>query len=234
LRFQIVSLSFGLVWLGACASVEEAVPVGVNAKRSRDLSFDFVDLGGGRPGASSVEAPPDLAGAPPDAEAADLSPLPDLSPPPDLSSSCTPLPSTGTLALTGSLTSSSPTWQLPWLNGGYTCPTPAVSKASDLPYQVFVFCNNGAARSFDFALDGSDAGNYTLSDPYLVLYSGSGIPADPLACLDGNDDRSSRSYSSLVSSRQIGAGAQVTVVASSSLGTGASYYGTYRLRIVAR
>jgi hypothetical protein len=117
---------------------------------------------------------------------------------------CTPLPATGTETSSGDTSLTALRWLRP-LAG--TCPATSFSSVgTDVPYQAFVFCNEGADGTFDFEVAASPW------DSYLVIYDGPAIASDALQCLEGDDD--SGVDGALVSGLSIAAGQTVTVVVS--------------------
>lgn len=117
---------------------------------------------------------------------------------------CTPLPAAGATTSSGDTASTGLTWERP-LAG--TCPATSFSSVGTaVGYQVFTFCNEGVDGTFDFEVG-------SAFDSYLVVYDGGAIPADPLACLEGDDD-SAGSSNALVSGLSVLAGGVVTVVVS--------------------
>lgn len=117
---------------------------------------------------------------------------------------CTALPATGASTSSGDTATTGLTWERP-LAG--TCPATSYSSVGTaVGYQLFTFCNEGADGTFDFEVG-------SAFDSYLVVYDGGAIPADPLACLEGDDD-SAGSSNALVSGLSVLAGGVVTVVVS--------------------
>ncbi len=132
------------------------------------------------------------ARAPSDAPRSDAGPV-----------ACTPLPASGSATSSGDTSATGLRWRRP-LAG--TCPATSFSSvATDVPQQTFVFCNEGAAGTFDLEVT-------ALFDSYLVVYDGPAIPSDPLMCLDGDDD--SGLDGALVSGLAVAAGGTITVVVS--------------------
>lgn len=118
---------------------------------------------------------------------------------------CTPLPATGSISASGDTSLTGVRWLRPFAT---TCPATSYSAVgTDVPYQSFVFCNEGAAGTFD--LEVTELAAY---DSYLVVYDGPVIPADSLVCLAGDDD--SGASGALVSGLALDAGATITVVVS--------------------
>lgn len=96
------------------------------------------------------------------------------------------------LALDGDFVASSETWKRPH-DEPAVCPATALlpDTAADVPYVAYAFCNNDTvAHNYDFEMLAQEgtSGETPLDDPYLFLYQGVGIPADPLQCLAVNDD----------------------------------------------
>jgi len=114
---------------------------------------------------------------------------------------CTPLPASGSASSSGDTSTTGARWRRP-LAG--TCPATSYSAvATDVPQQTLVFCNEGPAGTFDLEVS-------ALFDSYLVVYDGAAIPADPLVCLDGDDD--SGIDGALVSGLAVAAGGTIAVV----------------------
>ncbi len=96
------------------------------------------------------------------------------------------------LAIDGTFTKTSPLWRRPH-DEPPVCPATVLlppTKAT-VPFVVYAFCNKDTkAHTFDFEMlsQAGPKGEPALDDPYLFLYSGQGIPADPLQCLAVNDD----------------------------------------------
>ena len=131
---------------------------------------------------------------------------------------CTALPATGSLALMGT-TTGGPTWERPLAT---TCPATGYSASGTaVPYATHVLCNEGASGTFDLRVSGS------ISDSYLVVYDGSAIPADDLACIEGDDD-SGGSSQALVTGLPVTAGQRITVVVS---GFDNADFGAYTLTL---
>jgi hypothetical protein len=149
---------------------------------------------------------------------------------------CLALPTTagGSVVLMGTLGSGS-TWERPEADFA-VCDSETPTET--VLFETFTFCNSGAMGSYDIALDGADSSaTLTLDDPFLVVYSGATIPADVRACLAANDDWDIfTSLDSRVESVPVGAGASITVVATSfDLDAAAGYgVGTYELTITRR
>lgn len=139
------------------------------------------------------------------------------------------------LALDGTFVASSPTWQRPY-DDPAVCPATALlpETAAQVPYVVYAFCNSdSAAHTYDFEMLASDgpSGETPLDDPYLFLYQGIGIPADPLQCLAVNDDipDALTAKDSEILGVEVPAGGAITVVGTTytfdpSDGTGMGYY----------
>ncbi len=134
---------------------------------------------------------------------------------------CTPLPATGGHVERGDTSLTGVRWLRP-LAG--TCPATSFSSAgTDVPYQTFVFCNDGADGTFDVEVI-ADAP--TLYDAYLVIYDGPSIPSDTLACLEGDDD--SGADGPLVTGLAVAAGDTITLVVT---GFDNADAGAYSLRV---
>lgn len=153
---------------------------------------------------SSDGDPPRPDATPHDALAPDLKGVPDSAkpdgPPVDLAS-----PDSGPLtcfdfsldpnmplAIDGTFTKTSKRWRRPH-DDPPVCPATALLPAgkATVPFVVYAFCNNDSkAHTFDFEMltQQGPKGEPALDDPYLILYSGQGIPKDPLQCLAANDD----------------------------------------------
>lgn len=96
------------------------------------------------------------------------------------------------LAIDGVFDASSALWRRPH-DDPPICPATALTPAgkADVPFVAYAFCNRDTApHTFDFEMlaQTGPQGEPPLDDPYLFLYSGQGIPADPLQCLAVNDD----------------------------------------------
>ncbi|MCC6999818.1 MAG: hypothetical protein IT370_34770 [Deltaproteobacteria bacterium] len=151
----------------------------------------------------------------------------------DAALNCTPLPQTGAITVMGATTAASEKWLRPLAT---TCPaTDYSSFGLDVPRAQHVFCNLGAAsKNYDFAMEGTDEdAALTHPDPYIVIYTSVAIPANPLQCAAGNDDRAGggTSIGALVSNFNLNSGVRINLVAT---GFGDTDFGTYRLRITAR
>jgi len=95
-------------------------------------------------------------------------------------------------AIDGTFDALPPRWRRPH-DDPAVCPATMLTPmtAADVPYVVYAFCNNDSiAHTFDFEMLAQDGptGETPLDDPYLFLYTGVGIPTDPLQCLAANDD----------------------------------------------
>lgn len=134
---------------------------------------------------------------------------------------CTPLPATGGYVDRGDTSLTGTRWLRP-LAG--TCPATSFSSAgTDVPYQTFVFCNDGADGTFDVEVTADES---TVYDAYLVIYDGAGIPSDALACLEGDDDTGADGP--LVTGLSVAAGQTITLVVT---GFDNADAGAYSLRI---
>lgn len=96
------------------------------------------------------------------------------------------------LAIDGTFDASSPTWRRPH-DDPAVCPATALlpDGAAEVPHVVYAFCNDDSvSHIYDFEMIAQDGpgGEEPLDDPYLILYQGVGIPADPLQCVAVNDD----------------------------------------------
>lgn len=139
------------------------------------------------------------------------------------------------LALDGTFDGSSPTWQRPH-DDPPVCPATALlpDTAAEVPYVVYSFCNEDTVpHVYDFEMLASDgpSGETALDDPYLFLYEGNGIPADPLQCLAVNDDIEGAltAKDSEILDVTVPAGGTITVVGTTFTfdpndGTGTGYY----------
>lgn len=151
----------------------------------------------------------------------------------DAALNCTPLPQTGSITVMGATTAASEKWLRPLAT---TCPaTDYSSFGLAVPRAQHVFCNLGAAsKNYDFAMEGTDEdAALTHPDPYIVIYTSVAIPANPLQCAAGNDDRAGggTSVGALVSNFNLNSGVRINLVAT---GFGDTDLGTYRLRITAK
>lgn len=139
------------------------------------------------------------------------------------------------LAIDGTFVTTSDTWQRPHDNPE-VCPATALlpDTAAEVPYVVYAFCNNDTApHTYDFEMLAQDgtSGETPLDDPYLFLYEGVGIPADPLQCLAVNDDIPGAldAKDSEILGVTVPAGGAITVVGTTFTfdpndGTGMGYY----------
>jgi hypothetical protein len=139
------------------------------------------------------------------------------------------------LALDGTFEASSATWKRPH-DETPVCPATALlpDTAAEVPYVVYAFCNpDSAPHTYDFEMLASEgpSGETPLDDPYLFLYQGIGIPADPLQCLAVNDDipEALTVKDSEILGVQVPAGGAITMVGTTytfdpSDGTGMGYY----------
>jgi len=96
------------------------------------------------------------------------------------------------LAIDGVFGASSPLWRRPH-DDAPVCPATALTPAgkADVPFVAYAFCNKDTApHTFDFEMlaQTGPKGEPPIDDPYLFLYTGQGIPANPLQCLAVNDD----------------------------------------------
>lgn len=150
--------------------------------------------------------------------------------PVDAGSACPPLPTTGTITISGALTASSGTWSRPY-DGATSCPT-SIDPGRTCHVETFVLCDaSDAPSSYRIRMEGRDTASVTLADPFLVVYSGEGIPSTAGSCTAVNDDESSSSWSSEVTV-SLSAGETITIAATSynEAGTSAGT-GTFELRI---
>jgi hypothetical protein len=138
-------------------------------------------------------------------------------------------------AIDGVFGASSPVWWRPH-DEPPACPASQLlpESAAQVPFVAYAFCNTDTvARVFDFemlAADGPD-GEAPLDDPYLILYRGAGIPADPRDCLGINDDIEGAldTGDSEILGVEVVAGGAVTVVLTTftfeaATDTGTGYY----------
>lgn len=96
------------------------------------------------------------------------------------------------LALDGTFSKTSPRWRRPY-DDPPVCPATALlpTSAATVPFVTYAFCNKDTvAHTFDFEMlsQKNPKGGAGLDDPFLILYRGQGIGADPLKCLAINDD----------------------------------------------
>lgn len=96
------------------------------------------------------------------------------------------------LAVPSTFAAASERWRRPH-DEDPVCPATALTPegSAEVPRLVTAFCNNDTvAHTYDFEMiaDSGPAGEAALDDPYLFLYQGVGVPADPLQCLAVNDD----------------------------------------------
>ena len=139
------------------------------------------------------------------------------------------------LALDGIFDESSSTWRRPH-DDPPVCPATQLlpTTAAEVPHVVYAFCNeDSVAHDFTFELIGTDGpdGESPLDDPFLVLYTGIGIPASAEGCLAINDDipDSIGVNDSEITGVTVAPGEAVTAVATTytfdpSDGTGTGYY----------
>ena len=143
---------------------------------------------------------------------------------------CMQLPASGGSIIMGEIKTTGPTWNRPFVD--VSCPAGALSSVgTDVHYDTYVFCNSGAQRLVNIFMDGVDEQPATLThtDPYLVIYDGAGIPADPLQCASGNDDFDMAAGKGAgVTNVTVTAGGTITVIATSYDNPD---LGTYALRL---
>ncbi len=239
LAVLVVLLVPALVALG-CASAGNSLPSlepdagkdqPVTDAGTRDTSLTPEDLDSALapPIDAAVALPADAAAAMPDARVPDAQVVGGA----DAALNCTPLPQTGSITVMGATTAASEKWLRPLAT---TCPaTDYSSFGLAVPRAQHVFCNLGAAsKNYDFAMEGTDEdAALTHPDPYIVIYTSVAIPANPLQCAAGNDDRAGggTSVGALVSNFNLNAGVRINLVAT---GFGDTDFGTYRLRITAK
>lgn len=125
----------------------------------------------------------------------------------------------------GELDASDTSWTRPEVGDG--CPG-TVFSTHTTRYDAYCFYNPSSSEALiDIDLEGSEDPTLTQPDPYLVVYGGASLPADPLLCLDANDD-AGETYDSLVASLSVAPGARITVIAT---GFNSAALGTYRLTL---
>ena len=96
------------------------------------------------------------------------------------------------LAIDGVFDAKSPTWRRPH-DDPAICPATALlpTTAAPVPMVAYAFCNTtNEPQTFNFEMitfEGPN-GEKPLDDAYLILYTGIGIPDNPLQCLAVNDD----------------------------------------------
>ena len=84
-----------------------------------------------------------------------------------------------------------------------------------IPYQSFRLCNAGSEGAYDIAMNAYDSNpDLTLADPFLVVYDGASLPANPNQCRALNDN-GPIPRGALIDGLVVGAGAFLTVVPSS-------------------
>jgi len=141
---------------------------------------------------------------------------------------CISLPTSGSITLAGWLKTTSPTWHRPEDD---VCPS-ALDDTENYYVETFVFCNHGDNADFRFFMWGDENPPLTLSDPYLTIYAGVGIPTNATLCLATNDDApGDRGFDSMIDIG-IDNGETVTVAASQyeEVGGGVEA-GTYELEV---
>lgn len=139
------------------------------------------------------------------------------------------------LAIDGVFSPSSEFWRRPH-DEPEVCPATALlpASAAEVPQVVYAFCNNDTKEhtySFELLSQAGPKGEPALDDPYLVLYTGIGIPSDAKQCLAINDDipNSLNTTDSEILDIKVPAGGAVTAVGttvtySPSDTTGQGYY----------
>jgi hypothetical protein len=139
------------------------------------------------------------------------------------------------LAIDGTFTTSSNFWKRPH-DEPEVCPATSLlpATAADVPHVTYAFCNKDSVEhtySFEMLAQKGPSGEPPLDDPYLVLYSGQGIPADAKQCLAINDDipNSLNTTDSEILDVKVPPGGAVTMVGttvtfSPTDGTGQGYY----------
>jgi hypothetical protein len=213
--FRIFLVMLGLLATTAClAPSPEPGPDG-NGQADGGAILD-AGPGGNGAGEDAGAGPPD-AGLPP-LECFDFSLDPDIP-----------------LALDGTFSAESPLWRRPH-DDPPICPATALlpESAAQVPFVAYAFCNTDSApHFFDFQMLAQDgpSGEAPLDDPYLILYDGIGIPADPLQCLAVNDDipDALEAADSEILGSEVPAGGAITVVGTTYTfdptdGTGTGYY----------
>ena len=161
-------------------------------------SRDGGGLDAGTADAGAMDAGPADAGAP-DTGAADAGPT------------CIPLPAMGeTRLIPGELTETSARWMRP----DDFC---EVLDPSAFARDLHVFCPPATDVVLDVLLRGVECDDtLTLRDPFLVVYPGDGIPADPLSmCTAANGDPLSKWNCSATYELLVPAGTTLTAVATS-------------------
>ena len=139
------------------------------------------------------------------------------------------------LAIDGTFGAKTSLWRRPH-DDPPVCPATALlpATAALVPHVVYAFCNNDKVEhTFDFEMlaQTGRSGEPALDDPYLFLYTGQGIPADPLQCLAVNDDipDTLNVKDSEITGVKVPPGGAITMVGTTftfdpSDGTGAGYY----------
>lgn len=117
--------------------------------------------------------------------------------------SCTPLPTTSPLVVTGSVAAGA-TYNRPQT----MCGGPSAVGTS-VYYATHVLCSGGASRAYSFALDAAASGG--LGDPFVIVYTGTGDVAT-LACLTSDDDSGTGGGNALATGT-VPASTTITVVA---------------------
>lgn len=204
---------------GGCSSSDGVSPDGGNRDAAR-ADAPLADL------ARSDGASADLQGS------TDAVASPDLNPGKCFELSLDPdLP----LAIDGAFDKASPRWRRPH-DDPPVCPATALLPQGKalVPLVVYAFCNKDSKpHTFDFEMlaQKGPGGEAPLDDPYLILYDGQGIPADPLKCKAVNDDipDALTSKDSEITSVEVPAGGAITVVGTTVTfspqdSTGQGYY----------
>lgn len=139
------------------------------------------------------------------------------------------------LALDGTFTTQTERWARPH-DDTPVCPATALlpPSAAEVPRVVYAFCNNDAVPHkymVEMLAQAGPKGEAALDDPYLVLYSGLGVPADAKQCLAINDDipDSLGTKDAEITEVTVPPGGKITVVGTTvtfdpSDGTGQGYY----------
>ena len=135
---------------------------------------------------------------------------------------CSPLPRQGVAEVfTGTIDMTDPTYDAPLA----FCPTPLTAGLP--PHRdTYIFCPATGPALVSIRLEAVVPNG--LSDPYLVVYDGVGIPPDPGICLELNDDDGNGGNDSEISMLSIAQGQQITIVAS---GFSGRHFGDYKLRV---
>lgn len=145
------------------------------------------------------------------------------------------------LALDGVFGPSSATWRRPH-DEPPACPATALlpETAAPVPYVAYAFRNRDSkAHTFTFEMISQDgpSGEPPLDDPFLVLYSGNGIPSDARQCKEINDDIPDTIGVSdaEIADVHVPAGGEVTLVGTTYTYEAASNTGTgYYILVVSR